>query len=463
MGNAVQEDVNSPVSKTVVLLIVVLGSFLVVFMATSINVALPSIGGELSMDPVLLSWVAMAYLLASAMFCIPFGRAGDILGRKRVYLWGIFIYTVSSLLCGLASSGRLLISLRVVQGIGSAMVFATYLAILSSVFTAGERGKALGINIAALSIAASLGPFIGGILTQHLGWRSVFFVNVPLGLMVIAITSRALRGEWADARGERFDFVGSAVYSLSLVGIMYGISQLPGISGASLILVGGVAMAGFVVWESRVEFPVLRLELFTRNRAFVFSNLAALISFSAIYAVGFLLSLYLQQVKGLSPQVAGTVLLAQAGLQAVVSPFAGRLSDRVASRVVSSIGMALMATALGLFAFLGTNTSLTFVLAGLALLGGGFGLFSSPNMNAVMSAVEPSFYGLASATRSTVRTVGQVLSLAIATALLATYMGRVEIAPENYQLFLASTRTSFLIFAALCFGGIFASLQGDVH
>jgi len=433
-------------------------------MGSSINIALPSIGDEFSLSAVTLSWVATSYLLAAAMFLVPFGRIADIHGRKLVFLLGMCVFTLASLLSGFATSATQLIVFRVIHGIGSAMIFGTAVAILMSVFPPGERGRVLGISVAAVYLGLSLGPFLGGILTEHLTWRSVFFVNVPLGLIVIAFVLWKLRGEWAEARGERFDFVGSAIWGVALALLMYGFSKLPGLPGAGLTLIGVAGIVVFAIWELRAESPVLDMRLFRDNRVFAFSNLAALINYSATFAVTFLLSLYLQKVKGLSPQYAGTILVAQPVVMAFFSPFAGRLSDRIEPRLVASLGMAL--TTLGLFflIFVNDETTLPTIVASLCILGLGFALFSSPNTNAVMSSVSRKFYGVAAGTVGTMRLTGQMLSMGVATMVFAIYIGGLEIEPEIFPLFLISMRTALIIFAAACFAGIFASLaRGKVR
>ncbi len=449
-------DTHAP--KRTVLVVATMASFLTPFMGSSINIALPSIGREFAMDAILLGWVATSYLLAAAVFLVPFGRIADIYGRKKIFTYGISIYTLASLLAALSPSALVLIAFRVLQGIGSAMIFGTGVAMLTSVFPAGERGRALGINVAAVYLGLSIGPFLGGLLTQQLGWRSIFLANVPLGLFVIALTLWKLTGEWAEAKGERFDGLGSILYILTLVAIMYGFSQLATMTGVWLVLVGLIGLGAFIGWEMRQEHPVFNILLLRTNRTFMFSNIAALINYSATFAVAFLLSLYLQYVKGLSPQTAGFVMVIQPAVQAAFSPFAGRLSDRVEPQIVSSIGMALTAIGLALFAFINETTALGFIVADLILVGIGFGIFSSPNTNAVMSSVERRYYGVASATVGTMRLVGMMFSMGIAMLIFAVYLGRIQITPEYYPLFVRGIRVAFIIFAALCFVGVFASL-----
>jgi MFS family permease len=338
------------------------------------------------------------------------------------------------------------------------MIFATGVAMLTSVFPVGERGKALGLNVAAVYLGLSLGPPLGGVLTQFLGWRSVFYANVPLGLIIIALILRRLKGDWAEARGERFDVTGTLLYSLSLTMIMYGVPQLTARTGAWLVVMGLLGLVAFFRWEQRVEHPVLDVNLLKGNTVFTFSNLAALINYSATFAVTFLLSLYLQYTKGLAPRDAGLILVSQPLVMAAFSPLAGRLSDRIEPRTVASLGMAFTVLGLALLAFLDEGTTLGFIIATLVILGFGFALFSSPNVNAVMSSVDRRFYGVASGTLGTMRLSGQMLSMGIATLIFALYLGRMRIQAANPASFLQSLRVAFAISAILCFCGIFASL-----
>jgi EmrB/QacA subfamily drug resistance transporter len=441
-----------------------LTSFLTPFMDSATNVALPIISREFGMDAVLLSWIRIAYLLAAAMFLVPFGKIADIYGRKRIYSYGTAIFTLAALLIGLSTSSTMLIAVRIVQGFGSAMIFGTGVAILTSVFPPGDRGRVLGINVAAVYLGLSVGPSIGGVLTEQLGWRSIFFATIPLGLIALGFVIWRLKGEWAEAKGERFDLPGSVIYALALVALMVGVSRLPGITGAGLMGLGVVGLGLFGAWEMRAKYPVLHIDLLVTNRPFAFSNLAALINYSATSATAFLLSLYLQYIKALTPQQAGLVLIAQPVVQATLSPLAGRLSDRIEPRVVASIGMGFTALGLFLLVFITAATPLWAIIIRLLLLGFGFALFSSPNMNAIMGSVQRRFYGVASGTLGTMRLVGQMLSQGVATLLFALYIGRVEITPQYYPLFMSSVKTAFAIFAALCVGGIFASLaRGKVR
>ena len=454
----IENPAPSGTSKGVILLIASMSSFLTPFTSSSVNIALPSIGKRFSLDAITLSWVATAYLLAAALFLVPFGRFADLHGRKLIFRIGIIIDAVASILCTTAGSGIWLIVFRALQGLGGAMIFGTGVAILTSVFPPKERGRALGINVAATYTGLSIGPLAGGLFTQYLGWQGIFFFNAALGLIITAIAFWKLEGEWADARGEKFDLPGAAIYGVALVLIMFAFSVFPALWGFWLIIAGVVAAIIFVRWERQQKYPILQIALFRNNIVFAFSNLAALINYSATFAVSFLLSLYLQYIKGFSPEKAGLILIAQPIMMAVFSPVAGILSDKIEPLIIASFGMTLTTAGLAMLIFVGNGTNIGFIVISLVVLGLGFGFFSSPNTNAVMGSVERKFYGVASGMLGTMRLTGQTFSLGISLLLFALYIGRVQITPEYYPLFLKSMRTAFIIMAALCFLGIFASI-----
>ncbi|HEY9593080.1 MAG TPA: MFS transporter, partial [Spirochaetia bacterium] len=403
-------------------------------------------------------------LLTAAVFLVPFGRLADIRGRRKVFLSGMIGYTIVSFLCGIVRSGTMLIVCRGLQGFTDAMMFGTSMAILTSVYPPQERGKAIGVTVACVYSGLALGPFVGGFLTSALGWRSIFHLTAVLGLCAVILTLWKMRGEWAEAAGQRMDVIGSVLYGASLLGIMYGFRLLPSLHGVWVALLGVGVFVLFVLRETRIDYPVLDLRLFRSNVTFAFSNLAALINYAATFAIAFLLSLYLQYVKGLPPQTAGMLLLAQPVVQAAFSPFAGRLSDRVEPRIVATVGMGITTLGLALMIFVGPDTPLGLIVAILVLCGLGFGFFSSPNTSAIMGSVERRQYALASATTGVMRLVGQMLSMGIAALLIAVIVGQVEITPERHPAFLAAFHVGFIVFASLCLCGTFASFaRGKVR
>jgi EmrB/QacA subfamily drug resistance transporter len=445
-------------TERVALVVTTFASFLTPFMGSAANVALPAIGRSFALDAVSLSWVATAYLLSAAAFILPCGKLADIRGRRRVFLSGLVVYAATSLACALAPSTGWLIAGRVAQGLGGGMIFGTGVALLTSIFPANRRGEALGVNVAAVYLGLSLGPVLGGVLTDALGWRSVFGVNAALGAVIALVAARGLRGEWVEAAHERLDVAGAALYGTGLAALMYGLGQLPATSGLGSAAGGALLLVGFFAWERRARDPLIDTSLFIANRVFAFSNLAALINYAATFATGFLLSLHLQAVEGQTAQAAGLLLAAQPLVQTLVSPFAGRLSDRIEPRLVASTGMGLIVVGLALLSLVGRGTPHAFLASCLALLGAGFGLFSSPNTNAVMASVERRLYGVASATLATMRLVGQVLSLGVASLVLALVVGRGATVAARPDAFVAAMRLAFGLFAMLCVLGTFASL-----
>ncbi|NYT08269.1 MAG: MFS transporter, partial [Methanomicrobiales archaeon] len=422
-------------SSRIALFIAILAGFMTPFDLSAVNIALPAIGSQFSMDAVSLSWVSTAYLLASAVFLVPFGRLADIHGRKKIFGIGLSIFTLSSLALVFSPTSLTLIILRFAQGAGAALIFGTAVAILSSVTPPQERGRAIGIYTTAVYSGLSLGPFFGGLLTGYFGWHSIFLVNVPIGIFAIWLVVRKLQGEWAESAGEAFDLQGSVMYGIAIISVMYGFSHLPG-TGAFILIGTGTALLGaFILWELRNTSPILNVRLLVRNRVFAFSNLAALINYSATFAVMFFLSLYLQYIRGFSPQYAGFILVIQPVVMALLSPFAGRLADRIDPGKIASAGMGLSALSLFIFAFTTTATSLLAMIAGLIVLGFGLALFSSPNTTQIMGSVERKYYGVASGTLGTMRLIGQTFSMGIAVIILAVTVGKVTITPDLFDEF----------------------------
>lgn len=441
-----------------------LAAFLMPFMGSAVNVALPAISAAFSMSALSVSWVASAFLLAAAMVLVPAGRLADLIGRKRIFLTGAVIFAAGSLVCIGSPNQGVFIALRAVQGVGAAMTFSTGTAMLISAYPPEIRGKILGINIAGVYIGLTIGPFVGGLLVQHLGWESIFIFTALLGALVAALAMGIGTQPDATASGEAFDWPGATLYAVALFSLMYGFSVLPSLAAAVWIAAGVVCLVFFIRQQSINPFPLINIRLFKGNRVFAFSNLAALINYCATFAITFILSLYLQHVKMLTPFQAGMVLVVEPLLQALFSPLAGRLSDRYEPRVIASVGMLLTVIGLISLTWMETDTPLTHIVTSLAVLGVGFAFFSSPNVNAIMSSVENRYYGVASATLATMRMLGQMLSMGIAMLVFAVIIGDQSLSFETGRLLISSGRLIFGVLAATCFFGIFASLaRGRVH
>lgn len=443
--------------KNTVLITVVLGSFLIPFMGTSINVALPSIQRELLLDAVLLSWIPTAFILANAALILPFGRLADIYGRKKIFLYGVIAYTFASFLASIAPSGILLLIFSFLQGIGCSMIFGTGVALISSVFEPKERGKAYGIYVASVYTGIFSGLILGGLMIQNLGWRSIFVFNVIFGILLTAIVLVEVKSDWAGSKGEKFDILGSLLFFFIIIALIQGFSNLVSDTGKYLLLGGFLGTIVFLRIEKKLKYPLLKTSIF-KNRIFTISILSILVINLGTTAITFLLSLYLQYLKLISPASVGFILVLQPLTVAIISPFAGRISDKIDIRIITSIGMAITTIGLFSFIFLNGNTSIGFIITGLILVGTGLALFSSPATNAAMNSVGKKIYGAASATVSTMVFTGQVLSMGVVILIFAIYLGNVQIIPQYYTLFLKSTNIAFIIYTLICFLATFTLL-----
>ncbi len=454
---------NNQVNKTVLLAITMTSNFFNPLMGAAVNIALPKISQEFSLDAIAMSWVTMAFLLASAIFLVPFGKIADMWGRKKIFLYGNIFFMLATFMCALSTSGYFLIFSRLLQGVGSAMMLSTTMAIVISAFPPQERGKVIGLNVSAVYMGLSAAPILGGILTQTLGWRSLFFINATVSALIIIAIIIKIKAEWVEAKDEKFDWLGTIIYMPSMAALMYGFSKLPTALAVIFSLTGVLGLIVFVLVETRSPFPVLNMKLFFKNKVFASANLSAFINYAATFAVSFVLSLYLQFARHLTPKQAGLVLITQPVLMAVVAIFSGRLSDKVNPRWLASLGMALSATGLFMLTFIEQETPQSFIISALAVLGLGFGLFSSPNTNMIMSSVERKFYGIASATVSTMRSTGMMFSMAIASLSIHIFVGEHKISDANIGSFLQSSKVIFLVFTILCILGVFSSFVGKKH
>jgi MFS family permease len=274
------EIVADRTSQKATLAISTMAAFILTFMSSSVNIALPAISQEFSLNAVMTGWMASAFSLGSAALLVPFGRLADIIGRKKILLVGMLLFAISSFLATIVRVDYLLILLRGIQGISTGMTAGTSVAIITSVFPPKSRGKALGINVAATYVGLSIGPFLGGLLTENLGWQSVFFFSAFWGLAVVVLIMAFLKGEWAEAKHERFDVAGSVALTLFIVLVIYGLIEMPSLTGIIAVAIGLISVLIFIWWEKKTSSPVMDLNLFRSNRTFVLSNIAVLITYS---------------------------------------------------------------------------------------------------------------------------------------------------------------------------------------
>ncbi len=442
------------------LLVICVVTVLVPFMGSAMNLALPFIAREFSLDAISLSWVVSIFLLISAILPVPFSRLADMIGRNKIFTAGIVVFTLASIGCGFATSGLFLIIARFLQGIGASMIFATNMAILTSIFPAEERGKALGINTAIVYISLSSGPFIGGILTHYYGWRSLFFVTAGIGVLSYIGVRAVLKDEWIESAGEPFDWKGVLFYGGGLSMLIYGFSTLPSLPGFLLIAGGLIILTIFILYEKELKFPMLNVRLFWENKIFGFASTAGLINYAATFAISFLLSLYLQYIRGMTPRQAGLILITQPIVQTILSPLSGKWSDRMNARKLATSGMGLIVIGLVLLFFLNPATPIIAIIGIAIILGCGFGLFSSPNVNVIMGSVEKKYLGMASATTNTMRLTGQAFSMGITMMVISIIVGKVRITQAVLPQLMTSIHITYIILALLCCLGVYTSWNG---
>lgn len=422
-----------------------------------VNISLPALAKYFSVGITAVEWVVMAYLLTTSSLLLTAGRLGDIKGHKIVYIVGFITFTVASALCGLAGSIGQLIFFRIVQALGGTGMLATGPAILTDAFPPTQRGKALGMIAVSVSLGLTAGPFLGGVIVASLGWRWIFFVNIPVGVLASTLAALILRKGRREAN-RRFDLPGSAAAFATLFLILLALSRGNEWGWNSAPTLGLLAAAAVSAWvfvrrESRAADPMLDLSLF-KSRLFSAANMSALINFAALFVVLFLIPFYLLDVFGETSQRAGLVLTAVPLVTAVIAPVSGALSDRIGSRLLSSLGLAI--TALALFGLSRTSPvqGLLPVALFLGAIGLGSGMFQSPNTSAIMGSVPPNRLGIASGMQATMRNVGMVLGVALAGAIVSS-LSPAGAKDDNFTL---AVHVAFVVGAAICGIGVVTSL-----
>lgn len=450
--------------RNIILIFAFFASFMATFMGSSVNIALPAIGKEFNLNAIVLSWVALSFLLTSAISTMPAGWLSDVFSKKSIILIGLSIYIFALIFTILARNTFFLIISRIIHGLSAPLIFSSSSALLVYAFPKEQRGKVLGINSAAVYLGLSTGPFFGGVLVHKFGWRSIFMLVMVISIILLFYFTLRVRKDEVISSSHNFDVTGIILYICAIVSFVYGLSNISENSGKIFTLIGFFGIIIFIFFENKISNPVLPIKLFRENVVYLFSNLAALIHYTSTFGITFLLSLYLQYVRGLTPQNAGIIIMAQPFVMMLLSPLAGRLSDKFEPAYLASSGMALTAIGLLLLSTINMNTGLLFIIVVLAFIGFGFAFFSSPNTNAVMSSVDRKYYGIASGVLGTMRLMGQMFGLAISTMMFSFFIGRAKIGPENFDLFIKSIKILFFIFFVLCTFGVFASMaRGKVR
>ncbi|MCL2157236.1 MAG: MFS transporter, partial [Methanobrevibacter sp.] len=406
--------VKKPSSKNLIIFLAAFTSFLTAFSTSSIAVALPVIAKEFMIDVILQNWLATSFLLAIAIFSVPFGKLSGKFGLKRFFSLGLILFIGGTVGASLAFSAYSLIFFRVIQGIAGSMLTVAGFAMVTEALPPNERGKGIGMTVSSVYVGLTLAPVLGGILTENLGWQSIFYLIIPLLFIPLILSIFKVQEEWVIDRDHPFDFIGATIYAFGILLFMYGFTILNQSTGVILTVIGLLLLIVFALFELRQKFPVFHVELF-KNVKFASSNLAALISYLATFVVTYILSYHFQYIMHLSPLEAGMYLIFTPALMAILAPFSGKLSDKFEPQKLSALGMGFVTIALFLLIFLNEGTPLYVVIISMILQGIGYGIFSSPNTNSIMGSVPRKLAPVASATVSTVRVIGQTMSLGMLT------------------------------------------------
>lgn len=440
--------------ENTILAVVMMVSFINPFTSSALTTALPGIGTDYGATDAQLSWVIELFLISSTVTIMPIGKIADRIGKRHVFFFGISVFCISSLAVYFVSSLEGLYVLRLLQGIGSASIFATSMAIVSLVTQPERRGRAMGFTIAAVYCGLSVGPALGGFFSYYLGWKTIFYfiAAVCAAAWVIAAVSMT-KEEWIVNANGGLDMPGSFLYAVAMIAVMVGLSEIISLWYAKyMIAVGLVVFLVFLYGEWHKKSPVLPVRIFADNRVFSFSSLAAMLNYCATFGISFLLSIYLQRITGLNARDTGLILLLQPVLMALLSPFTGSLSDRINPAILASSGMVLITIGLALLSVNVSFPSFWLIALALIIIGIGFALFTAPNNNAIMGSVTPKYYGAASSVVSTVRLIGQVLSVAIITLILSQSGTAV-----NADWLADHIQEAFIVFTILCAIGIVPS------
>lgn len=441
------------------LLMAVFTAFLTTFIGSALNLSIPGIEAEFKTNAVTVGWVVTVYTMSAAAFSVPFGKLADLVGRKKILLGGVISFTVLSIICTMAASIYMLIIIRFLQGVSAACLFATNNAILISVYPDNRRGEMLGISVTATYIGLSVGPVAGGVLNSIFGWRSIFYVSGLIAVFAIYFAVNGAPPDVVSKEKQKTDILGNLLYVIMITVFLFGFSNIAdGTAGKVLTAAGIVLLITFGIYENRIENPVIKISMFTKDIVFTLSNIAALLNYAATFAVTYLVSIYLQVVMNFPSQKAGLVLIAMPLTQALISTKSGKLSDTGAPYKLASMGMAFCVAGLGVFAMLDTATGLPFVITALLVMGVGFGFFSSPNTNSIMSRVQKADYAVANSIVSTMRNVGQSFSMALVSIIVSVKLGEKALSETTPEVLVGTIRICFILFLILCAAGTVISM-----
>lgn len=441
-----------------VMIIGILCSFAVAFNSNALSVALPTIASDFQISNIMQNWIVNIYLLIIAVTSVPFGKICGKYGLKRTLIIGLFIYIIGAVMSGLSPNEIIILIARIVQAVGSAILFVNVMAMITAQISPQKRGQAVGLTIMGVYVGLTSAPTIGGILVQNLSWRSIFYITLPLIFVSIYLLSRISK-EWSMDVDVPIDIIGSVLYMLGILLLMYGFTVLNEMTGVLLAFCGIVILVIFANYELKIQNPIYDIKLF-KNLKYASSNIASFISYFATFVVTYILNYHFQYLKGLNPQTTGIILIVSPLLMAIIAPFSGKLSDKIEPQILAATGMSMVTVAMLILAFTDESTQLYMIIIAMVLQGVGFGLFSSPNSNIILGSVEKKDIPIASASLSTVRTIGQSFSLGLLTLIFSFVMGNVQILPSNYNLLVQSSQITMIFSTIFCVIAVILSLVG---
>lgn len=448
--------------KTTAFYVVIIGSlasFMAAYTSNAVTMALPELARVFHLSNILQNWTINIYLLTMAVLSVPFGKYCAQKGLKKSFFYGALIFFLGTIGIILSINTEMLLFFRVIQAIGSSAIFVSSVSMIVKAVPNNQRGKSLGINIASVYIGLSLAPVLGGTLTYNFGWESIFAITLPVSFIVVVLTYLKIKEEWQINTNDPIDITGSIFYAIGISLFMYGFTELHSLTGQIVAGIGVISLIIFIYYELKQKYPLFNVRLY-KNHKFLSSNIASVISYISIFSLSTIINYHFQYILGWNAQMTGLILISMPIMQAIVTPQSGKLSDLINPQKLSALGMGLVTIAILILTTLNDSTPIYIIIIALMIGGVGYGLFSSPNTNTIMSSVPPNETTMASSAVATMRVIGQTISIGILTVIFAFVMGDVTITPSVYPQLNESCHITLICSTILSIISVLASLVG---
>lgn len=448
--------------KTTAFYVVIIGSlasFMAAYTSNAVTMALPELARVFHLSNILQNWTINIYLLTMAVLSVPFGKYCAQKGLKKSFFYGALIFFLGTIGIILSINTEMLLFFRVIQAIGSSAIFVSSVSMIVKAVPNNQRGKSLGINIASVYIGLSLAPVLGGTLTYNFGWESIFAITLPVSFIVVVLTYLKIKEEWQINTNDPIDITGSIFYAIGISLFMYGFTELHSLTGQIVAGIGVISLIIFIYYELKQKYPLFNVRLY-KNHKFLSSNIASVISYISIFSLSTIINYHFQYILGWNAQMTGLILISMPIMQAIVTPQSGKLSDLINPQKLSALGMGLVTIAILILTTLNDSTPIYIIIIALMIGGVGYGLFSSPNTNTIMSSVPPTETTMASSAVATMRVIGQTISIGILTVIFAFVMGDVTITPSVYPQLNESCHITLICSTILSIISVLASLVG---